>query len=242
VAPRRIRRPGAGLAIVGGAGRAGRLSAELAPLRHTYAGDVAAVVEILRDAHLDYATASSRQLDGMSAEQLRAYRLLIVPGGNFEEIGNSLAPAAVANVRNAVHGGLNYLGICAGAFFAGNSPYNGLNLTSGLRFPFYAAEARGVRKAAVQISVAGSPNIEEYWEGGPVLTGWGDVVARYEDGTPAAAQGKVGNGWVVLLGTHPEAPDSSRRGLRFSTSGAAARAHASALIATALNATPLQHY
>ena len=210
--------------------------------RGTSAGDVAAVENILRDARVSYATANSRQLGAMTAAQLGTYRLLIVPGGNFVQIGNSLPPVAIANVRDAVHGGLNYLGICAGAFFAGNSPYNGLNLTSGVRFPFYAAEARGLRKAAVQIAIAGSSPLEQYWEDGPQLTGWGDVVAKYDDGTPAAAQGKFGNGSVLLLGTHPEAPDSWHRGLRFSASGAAARAYAATLIGAALNATPLTHY
>jgi len=208
----------------------------------TSAGDVAAVESVLHDAHLDYATASSKQLDAMTAENLRAYRLLIVPGGNFERIGNSLTPSATAHVRDAVRGGLNYLGICAGAFFAGNSPFNGLNLTSGVRFPFFAAEARGVRKAAVQIDVAGSTPLEQYWEDGPQLTGWGDVVARYTDGPPAVAQGNFGNGWVILLGTHPEAPDSWRNALGFTTSGAASRAYAVTLTTAALNATRLQHY
>jgi hypothetical protein len=55
--------------------------------------------------------------------------LLIVPGGSFEDIGNGLTATTTSNIRKAVRGGLNYLGICAGAFFAGNSPYNGLNLT-----------------------------------------------------------------------------------------------------------------
>ena len=208
----------------------------------TSANDVAAVEQVLRDAHLSYATASSRQLDAMSASQLRRYRLLIVPGGNFEEIGRGLTPVAVANVRSAVRDGLNYLGICAGAFLAGNSPYNGLNLTAGVRFPFYAAEARGMRKGAVQIAIAGASPLEQYWEDGPQLTGWGDAVAKYDDGTPAATQGKFGNGWVLLLGTHPEAPDSWRARLRFSTSGDSARAYAATLITAALNATPLEHY
>ena len=210
--------------------------------RGTSRNDVAAVERVLRDANLDYATANSRQLGGMNAARLRTYRLLIVPGGNFVEIGNGLTPAAVANVREAVRGGLNYLGICAGAFFAGNSPYNGLNLTAGVRFPFYAAEARGVRKTAVQIAIAGSAPIEQYWEDGPQLTGWGDVVAKFADGTPAVAQGKVGKGWMILLGTHPEAPDSWREGLSFNAPGAAARAYAATLIIAGLNATPLQHY
>jgi len=210
--------------------------------RGTSVNDVAAVEGILRDAHLSYTTANSRQVAAMTTPQLRTYRLLIVPGGNFVEIGTGLTHAAVGNVRNAVHGGLNYLGICAGAFFAGDSPYNGLNLTAGVRFPFYAVEARGIRKAAVQIAIAGSSPLEQYWEDGPQLTGWGDAVAKYADGTPAVAQGKFGNGWVMLLGTHPEAPDSWRDGLPFSASGAAARAYAATLTAAALNATPLKHY
>jgi glutamine amidotransferase-like uncharacterized protein len=210
--------------------------------RGTSANDVAAVERVLRDAHLSYTTAGSRQLGALTATQLRAYRLLIVPGGNFVEIGAGLTPLAVANVRSAVHDGLNYLGICAGAFFAGNSPYNGLDLTSGVRFPFYAGEARGMRKGAVQIAIAGGSALEQYWEDGPQLSGWGDVVAKYDDGTPAAAQGKFGNGWVVLLGTHPEAPDSWREKLRFSTSGDSARTYAATLVTAALNATPLPHY
>jgi glutamine amidotransferase-like uncharacterized protein len=63
------------------------------------------------------------------------------------------------------HGGMNYLGICAGAFFAGNSPYNRLNLTSGARFGFYAAEARGIRKAPVAVTAAGGTTLEQ-------LGGW----------------------------------------------------------------------
>lgn len=210
--------------------------------RGTSPNDVVAVERVLRDAHLTYATADSRQLGAMTVPRLRSYRLLIVPGGNFVEIGTSLTPVAVANVRNAVRGGLNYLGICAGAFFAGNSPYNGLNLTSGVRFPFYAAEARGIRKAAVQIAIAGLPPLEQYWEDGPQLTGWGDVVAKYADGTPALAQGKFGSGSVMLWGTHPEAPDTWRQGLGFSTSGTAVRAHATSLITAALEGTALQHF
>jgi glutamine amidotransferase-like uncharacterized protein len=120
----------------------------------------------------------------MSESQVREYRLLIVPGGNFVHIGNGLSLRTTANIREAVQKGLNYLGICAGAFFAGKSPYNGLNLTSGQTFGFYAAEARGIRKAAVAITAAGGPTLDQYWEDGPQLTGWGTAVGKYPDGTP----------------------------------------------------------
>jgi glutamine amidotransferase-like uncharacterized protein len=208
----------------------------------TSRNDVAAIERVLSDHDFSYSTADSRQLNAMSESQLRRYRLLIVPGGNFEKIGKGLSPNTAANLRNAVRGGLNYLGICAGAFFAGNSPYNGLKLTSGVRFPFYAIEAQGVRKAAVEIAIAGSPAQSHYWEDGPQLSGWGDVVAKYPDGTPAIVEGKVGTGWVILTGIHPEAPESWRRGLTFSTSARVDNAYAATLIAAALNRTRLRHY
>ena len=53
----------------------------------------------------------------MSEAQLMAYRLLIFPGGNFIDMGNSLTTDATAHIHNAVQGGLNYLGICAGVDF-----------------------------------------------------------------------------------------------------------------------------
>jgi len=119
----------------------------------TSPGDVAAVETILNSNHLNYSTVNSSQLNHISESQLRGYRLLIVPGGNFIDIGNSLNASTTATIRNAVQNGLNYLGICGGGFFAGNSGYyNGLNLTSGVSFSFYSAENQCIRKAAVAIA------------------------------------------------------------------------------------------
>src|SRR5262245_52233257 len=175
--------------------------------------DVAALETILRANSLDYSTVNSAQLNAMDETQIREHQLLIVPGGNFVEIGNGLTANTAASIRHAVQDGLNYLGICAGAFFAGHSPYNGLNLTSGVQFTCYSAEPRGIRKAAVPIEMAGASTLEHYWEGGPQLTGWGEVVGKYPDGTPAIVQGTFGNGRVILTGVHPEAPANWRTGM-----------------------------
>jgi len=208
----------------------------------TSSEDVAALESILSSELMDYSTVSSSKLNGMSESQIREYRLLIVPGGNFEQIGNSLSSSTTANIRNAVQNGSNYLGICAGAFFAGKSPYNGLNLASGARFGFYAAEAQGIRKAVVTISTAGETTLDQYWEDGPQLTGWGTVAGKYPDGTPAIVEGTFGNGWVILTGVHPEAPASWRRGMDFRTPVNEDRAYAAALIRAALNRESLPHY
>ena len=208
----------------------------------TSPNDVKAVEAILKESGLEYATASSRRLNGMSESQLMAYRLMIIPGGNYITIGNSLAPDTTTNIRKAVQGGLNYLGICAGGLLAGNATGNSLNLTSGVQFGFYAEVNRGIHKAAVAITGVGAPALEHYWENGPQFTGWGAVVGKYPDGTPAIVEGTSGKGWVVLCGVHPEAPENWRRGMTFTTPASAANAYAGTLIEAALHGTSLPHY
>jgi len=208
----------------------------------TSRSDVAAIESLLAESGLAYATASSSQLDEISEAELAAHRLLIIPGGNFEAMGNHLQPATAAKIRAAVQNGLGYLGICGGAFIAGDSPYNGFNLTGGVRFHFYSDENRGIRKAAVAIARPREPPIEQYWEDGPELSGWGNVVAKYPDGTPAVVEGPVGRGWAILVGVHPEAPASWRRGMAFATTVAVDRAYAATLVAAALQHTALPHF
>jgi len=209
--------------------------------RGTSRGDVAAVEDILRDSGLRYSTANSARLDAISESELKTYRLLVIPGGNFVDVGNGLTTRTTTKLRSAIGSGLGYLGVCAGAFVAGASPYNGLNLTNGVMFPFYALENRGIRKAPVFVTTAAGATLEVYWEDGPQLTGWGQPVARYPDGTPAVVQGSFGDGWVVLTGVHPEAPESWRRPLAFTTRAGPSQAYAAALIEAALNRKPLPH-
>ena len=203
----------------------------------TSPNDVAAVETILHSNYLGYAAVNSSRLNEMSESQIREYRLFIVAGGNFVDMGKSLTASTTANVRNAVKGGLNYLGICAGGFLAGSfpAPYNSFNLSSGVRFGFYSAEKTGTRKAAVAIAAAGGPTLEQYWEDGPQFTGWGAVVGKYPDGTPAIVEGTFGSGWVILSGVHPEAPASWRHGMTFSTPASVDNAYAGAIIHAALN-------
>jgi glutamine amidotransferase-like uncharacterized protein len=206
----------------------------------TSPNDVAAVKAILKSRNLEYCTVNSEQLNGMSESDLRAHRLMIVPGGNYITIGRSLMPRTARNIHNAVQSGLNYLGICAGGILAGNTP-NGLNLTEGVRFDFYALVKQGIHKSAVEITGVSTPAIEHYWEDGPQFTGWGAVVGRYPDGTPAIVEGKSGNGWVILCGTHPEAPESWQSGMSFTTPTSAATAYAGTLVDAAFNGTSLPH-
>jgi len=208
----------------------------------TSRNDVAAFEKILKARHVEYSTADSHKLNQMTESELRQHQLLIVPGGNFIDIGNGLSTNATANIRVAVSNGLNYLGVCAGAFLAGNSPSNGLNLTSGVKFGFYSAESRGIRKAAVPVALIEGPTLDQYWEDGPELTGWGKVVGKYPDGAPAIAEGNCGDGWVILSGVHAEAPANWRHGMQFTTPSQVDNDYAWILIEAALNRTALPHF
>lgn len=208
----------------------------------TSPNDVTAVKAVLASRNLKFATVDSAQLNAMSARQLGAYRLLIVPGGNYIAMGDALSAATAANVHNAVQGGLHYLGLCAGGLLAGNVEHHGFDLAGGVRFGFHALVDQGIHKAAVKITTVDGAALDHYWEDGPQFTGWGAVVGRYPDGTPAIVQGACGKGRVLLVGTHPEAPDAWGRGMAFSTPPSAANALAGALVAAALNGTALPHF
>jgi hypothetical protein len=209
----------------------------------TSSSDVSAVETILNDLKLTYATANSSQLNGMSESQIKVYKLFLVPGGNSITIGKSLTANTTQNVHNAiVNDGMHYLGICAGGFFGGYSIYNALNLTSGVWFNSYADHYKGINKEAVEIAQPNGTKLDQYWQDGPQLSGWGSIVGKYPDGTPAIVEGKSGLGWVILSGVHPEAPQSWRSGMSFSTTAAVDNAYAETLVTAALNGTSLPHF
>jgi hypothetical protein len=205
--------------------------------------DGVAVEAVLGTLGVAYATADSGQLNAMSEPQLGGYKLLIVPGGNSITIGGSLSEETASMIRGAVgQYGLHYLGLCAGAFFGGYSTYNGVDLTAGVSFDFYADEYKGIHVEPVEISLPSSGTLDVYWQDGPQLSGWGEVVAKFPDGTPAIVEGQSGNGFVIFTGVHPEAPESWRGSMPFSTPVAVDLSYAGTVIQAALSGTPLPHF
>ena len=208
----------------------------------TSSGDVAAVKTILGNLKLTYATATSSQLNAMSQSEIAKYKLFFMPGGNAVTISKGLTKTTTANVHNAVvTNGMHYLGICAGGFFADHSIYNYLHLTPSL-YDFYSIYYKGVGKAAVKITQPDGTQLDQYWQDGPELNGWGSIVGKYPDGSAAIVEGKSGAGWIILCGVHPEAPASWRTGMTFTTSVAVDNAYAEKLVTAALSGTSLPHY
>ena len=72
----------------------------------TSPNDVAAIETILNSSHLNYSTVNSFQLNAMAEPQISGYRLLIVPGGNFVDMGASLTAGTTAEARNAWKAGV----------------------------------------------------------------------------------------------------------------------------------------
>lgn len=205
--------------------------------------DVAAVEAVLSRLGVGYITADSGQLNAMSEQQLGGYKLIIVPGGNSIEIGQSLSASAAGNVRGAVQQyGVNYLGICAGAFFGAYSIYNGVNLTGGVSFDFYADEFKGIHQEGVELSFPSGSPLNIYWQDGPQLSGWGAVVAKFPDGTPAIVEGPSGKGFVIFTGVHPEAPAGWMGTLAVNIPIAADQAYAGTILRAALDGAPLPHF
>lgn len=108
--------------------------------------------------------------------------------------------------------------------------------------PILLFTGTGTSPNDVKAAGVGTPAIEHYWEDGPQYTSWGAVVGKYPDGTPAIVEGRSGKGWVLLVGTHPEAPEGWRRGMIFTTPAGAANLYAGTLIDAALHGTSLPHY
>jgi glutamine amidotransferase-like uncharacterized protein len=208
----------------------------------TSPNDVEAIKNILSSNHLDFLLANSARLNGLDTNQLRKYKLIIIPGGNFIDIGKSLTEKTTRNIQKAVQQGLNYLGICAGGFLAGDTRNNSFNFTNGVQFKFYAAQYKGIRKSAVTVTNADGSVIDHYWEDGPQFSGWGDVVSKYPDGTAATVEGNYGSGWIVLTGVHPEAPESWRKEFQFSTSVEKSHEYATRIIRAALEKTAMPHF
>ena len=209
----------------------------------TTSSDVAAVEAVLDTLGVGYVTADSAQLNALTEPQLGGYKLIIVPGGNSITIGQSLTADTASMIRGAVEQyGVHYLGLCAGAFFGGYSIYNGVDLTGGVSFDFYADEYKGIHLEPVEISLPNSGPLDVYWQDGPQLSGWGAVVAKFPDGTPAIVEGQSGKGFVIFTGVHPEAPESWRGAMLFTTSVSADLEYAVTVIQAALHGTPLPHF
>jgi putative intracellular protease/amidase len=172
-----------------------------------------------------------RALDASLAtpEGLAGLEAVVLPGGWAGLQDAALGAAGGKAVRAFVEGGGTCLAVCAGAFLASKTEWQGkayaygVGLYDGTATGPIATLAPWPRRAPVRLAVteAGKrrglfalATRDVLYYGGPRLLGAAEaeILAIYPDGTAAAVARRVGKGEVVLVGPHVERPAPAEGG------------------------------
>lgn len=184
--------------------------------------------KILKSMRLSYRLVNSGQLNSMSLAQLSTFGLILVPGGHGGTISSGLSSAARVRVRKAVReNGVSYFGICAGAWVGvgleANTEYAqgyGFSAIGGNHLANWWPNSSHPKAAMARVSFADGTSRNLVWYGGPATPEWkGGVVARYPNGVAAISQAWSKNGFVILSGPHPEAPQGWRQSSGYDSDG-----------------------
>lgn len=156
---------------------------------------------------------------------LDSTQLLIMPGGKSKPFYEKLGNTGNQNIINFVKSGGNYLGLCAGAYYASAQTIFAKNLPLEIilsgELNFFPGEAIGPvfnpEKFAYQSEAGadiltiqfGSEQYCIYNNGGcyfkdPENFSNISVLATYENNLAAIIECKVGKGKAILCGAHPE--------------------------------------
>jgi biotin--protein ligase len=166
------------------------------------------------------------------------FRMLCVPGGDMYQYAQHISSKGKEHIKNFIIGGGGYIGICGGAFFAGEKviwqgselPMTPLGIFPGttkgpineiILYPDYGMCKVNIVDLTHFITESESDSawILYYW--GPELIPNNDaalnILGRYDIGDqPVMVALEYGAGRVFLIGTHPEfEEDSDRDGVTF---------------------------
>lgn len=190
------------------------------------AADWQVLVQLVKDHGLTYETASSSELNQMSVDEIANFAMIIWPGGYAGVASKSLSGQTRINVQKAIRErGVSFIGFCAGAFIAMNSPsaspteapsYGFSILPNNGILPEFEPHAHAPSAhdhdnespIPEAITLQDGRTLDLVFYGGPYFPAAAEVLAKYKDGTPAIIQAKAGNAFVILSGPHPEAPAS----------------------------------
>ncbi|MEV4544309.1 BPL-N domain-containing protein [Micromonospora echinaurantiaca] len=147
----------------------------------------------------------------LSHRALAGAALYAQPGGGTLKRGYRQLKHHRDEIRQFVHSGGRYLGICLGGYLAGATP--GFALLPGDTDQYIgsaAATVRSERDTVVDVSWRGRRR-GLFFQDGPYF--WlrpgaeADILATYPNGTIAAMVTRLGAGRVGVVGPHPEATD-----------------------------------
>ncbi|MCB0350791.1 MAG: hypothetical protein KDD38_06385 [Bdellovibrionales bacterium] len=174
-----------------------------------------AVAELLDQRRAQYAYA---QKPDITARGLVGIKLWIQPGGDGIEMALHLKDKHKEALRNFVAAGGNYLGLCAGAFFADHF-VDDANTIPGLGLlPGVSRDFSPINKDEMILDIIWN-NIRRfmYFQDGATFdlhpSARVHTIARYSTGEPAVIEFRYGAGHVILSGVHPEANNEWRKNL-----------------------------
>ena len=166
------------------------------------------------------------------------FRILCVPGGDMYRYSQDISSGGKENIRDFMHSGGGYIGICGGAYFASETVrWRGtlLNMTPLGLFPGSAEGPNDVivpypdyAMCKINITNTTHPITQSMPDSMWVLYYWGPELI-VEEGADVSILGaynssihtamvalEYGEGRVFLIGTHPEIEeDSGRDGVEF---------------------------
>lgn len=146
----------------------------------------------------------------LSPDVLDRATLYAQPGGG--ELGRAYRRLRrhKGDIHHFVRSGGRYLGFCLGGYLAGRTP--GFDLLPGDADQYITSAGAGIStEASGTIRVRwGGERRSLYFQDGPYFVlendgGSTDVLARYDNGLPAAVVAPCGLGMVGVVGPHPEA-------------------------------------
>ncbi|MCP9946622.1 BPL-N domain-containing protein [Streptomyces somaliensis] len=149
----------------------------------------------------------------LTAAGLADADLYVQPGGNDDLDGTwERLRGAAGAIRDWTRDGGRYLGICMGAYLAGDDP--GFGLLPGSTDQYTTSPGASVHDArdAVVVVTWRSRRRHMYFQDGPLFLleegADASVIATYDNGTAAAVVAPYGKGRVGVVGPHPEADAS----------------------------------
>lgn len=135
----------------------------------------------------------------LSGVDYNQYGAVIVPGGNSLEEFNGIGSSEIARLKQAINGGLNFMGHCAGAFLAGR-----MGIISGMPdYPstnYYGGGAQVTVDNTIKWGGGGTRDVLFY--GGPDLTGFGKELAEHPSGASTVVSNNYGQGHLILTAGH----------------------------------------
>ncbi len=179
-------------------------------------GCAAAVAQLLRQQQYQVRLVDEHQLD---AAVLKDAELYVQPGGSDDIMDtlNVLSASQIQRIRDFVKRGGNYLGICAGAYLAGQyaDQAEGSKAFALVELPEIDQEITGDNSAQlIPLRLPGEATARHvYYQAGPhfgtTLPGHGKALAYYAGSRHIAARiSDYGKGRVGLIGPHYEADAS----------------------------------